>query len=73
MCSFALTKGPEANLAARNAIQLGEVEVAVGAEPNHRLTRLKTELDAIEMYSDDIGFERHQAGDAANLGIRVGI
>ena len=44
MCHFALTKGSEANLAARSAVHLGEVKVAIGAVRNHRLTRLKTEL-----------------------------
>src|SRR5260221_12213459 len=50
---------------------LGEVEVAIGAVRNHRLTRLKMELDAIEMYRDDVRLERHQVGDAADL--RIGI
>ena len=59
MSRFALTNGSEANLAARSAVHLGEVEVAIGAVRNHRLTRLKTELGAIEMHGDDIRFERH--------------
>ena len=40
---------------------------------NHRLTRLKMELRAIEMYRDDVRLERHQVGDAADLGIGVRI
>jgi hypothetical protein len=52
-------KGLVVNLAARRAVQLGEVEVAIGAVRDHRLTRLKTELGAVEIYSDDIRFERH--------------
>jgi hypothetical protein len=47
----------------------GEVEVAIGAVRNHRLTRLKTELDAIKIYRDDVRFERHQIRDAADLRI----
>ena len=50
---------PQTNLAARSAVQLGEVEVAIGAVWNHRLTGLETEMDAIEMHGDDIWFERH--------------
>ena len=73
MCRFALITGPEANLAARSAVQLGEVEITIGAVRNHRLTRLQTKLGAIEMDSDNIRFERHQVGDATNLGIGVGI
>ena len=52
---------------------LGDVEVAIGAVRNHRLTRFKMELDAIEMHRDDIRFERHQVGDAADLGIGLRI
>jgi hypothetical protein len=70
---LSLDEGTGSHLAARSAVQLGEVEVAIGAVRNHRLTRLKTELGAIEMHSDDIRFERHQVGDAANFGIGVGI
>ena len=44
------------------------VEVAIGAVRNHCLTRLKTELGAIELYRDYVRLERHQAGDAADLG-----
>jgi hypothetical protein len=36
---------------------LGEVEVAIGAVWNHQLARFKTELGAVEKYSDDIRFE----------------
>jgi hypothetical protein len=38
---------------------LGDVEVAIGAVRNHCLARLKMELRAIEMYRDDVRFERH--------------
>ena len=61
------------HLAARSAVHLGEVQVAIGAVRNHRLTRFKTELDAIEMHRDDVRFERYQAGDATDLRIGVGI
>jgi hypothetical protein len=40
---------------------------------DHGLTRLKMELGAIEMYRDDVRFERHQVGDAADLRIGVRI
>jgi hypothetical protein len=40
---------------------------------NHRLARLKTKLDAVELYRDDVRFERHQIGDAADLSIGVTI
>ena len=66
-------KGTGSHLAARSAIHLGEIEIAIGTVRNHRLTRFKTEFDAVEIYRDDIRFERHQFGDAAHLGIGVGI
>src|SRR5262249_45111096 len=50
---------------------LGGGEVSVGAVRNHRLTRLKMELNAIEMDRDDFRLERHQVADAADL--RIGI
>src|SRR5262245_31397189 len=53
------------------ADRLGGGEVSIGAVRNHRLTRLKMELDAIEMYRDEVRLERHQVGDAADL--RIGI
>ena len=53
--------------------RLGDVEVAIGAVRNHRLTRLKTKLGAVELYRDDVRFERHQIGDAADLSIGVTI
>src|SRR5206468_2044448 len=45
----------------------GDVEVAIRAVRNHGLTRLETELDAIELYRDDIRLERHQIGDAITV------
>src|SRR5262249_35745846 len=51
----------------------GDSELAIGAGRNYPLTRLKTKLPAIELYRDDVGLERHQAGDAADLGIGVTI
>jgi hypothetical protein len=60
-------------MAACRLDHLGEVEVAIGAVRNHRLARLKMELRAIEMDRYDVRFERHQVGDAANLGIGVRI
>jgi hypothetical protein len=38
-----------------------------------RLTRLKTKLGAIETHCDDVRLERNQVGEAANLGVGVGI
>jgi len=38
-------------------VDLGEIEVAIGAVRNHRLTRLQAELGAIEVHGDDIRFE----------------
>jgi hypothetical protein len=40
---------------------------------NHRLARLKTELFSIELHRDDVRLERHQIGDAADLGISLAI
>src|SRR6516165_4301678 len=40
---------------------------------NHRLTRLETELGAIELYRDHVRLERHQVGDATDLGIGLTI
>ena len=73
MSCFALSEGPEANLTTRRAVQLSEIEVAIRAVWNHRLTGLKTELGAIEMHSDDVRFERHEIRDAAHFTIGVGI
>src|SRR5215831_1573176 len=55
------------------ADRLGGGEVSIGAVRNHRLTRLKMELNAIEMYRDDVRLERHQVGDARDLGIGIRI
>ena len=41
------------------ADRLGDGEIAIGAVRNHRLTRLKMELGAIEMYRDDVRLERY--------------
>ena len=51
--------------------RLVDREVAIGAMRNHRLTRLKMELGAIEIDRDDVRLERHQVGDAANLSVSV--
>lgn len=53
--------------------RLHDGEVAIGAVRNHRLTRLQTELGAIELYRDHVRLERHEAGDAADFGIGVTI
>ena len=49
---------------------LSDVEVAIGTVRNHGLTRLKMKLGAVEMHRHEVGFERHQVGDASN--IRIG-
>src|SRR5258708_35104790 len=67
MSCFALSEGPEANLAARRAVQLSEIEDAIRAVWNHRLTGLKTELGSIELDSDDVRVERHGIRDAAHF------
>ncbi len=51
----------------------GDVEVAIRAVRNHCLTRLKMELGAVELYRDNVRFERDQIGDAADLRIGVTI
>ena len=48
-------------------------ELAIRAVRNHRLTRLKVELGAIELDRDDVRFERHKVGNAADFGIGVRI
>src|SRR5262249_16219910 len=48
-------------------------EFAIGTMWNHRLTRLKTKLRAVEMYGNNVRLERYQATDAANLGIGFAI
>src|SRR5262245_6371866 len=53
--------------------RFGDGETAIGAVRNHGLTGLKTELDAIELYRDHVRLERHQIGDAADLGIGLTI
>ena len=45
----------------------GEIKVTIGAMSNYRLPRLKTELDAIEIYGNEIRLERHKVGDAADF------
>ena len=37
--------------------QFGDIEVAIGAMRNHRLSRLEMELRAVEMDRDDIRLE----------------
>src|SRR5580658_2633368 len=46
---------------------LGNGEFAIGAVWNYRLTRLKMQLPAIELYRNYVRLERHQTGDAADL------
>jgi hypothetical protein len=50
-----------------------DVEIAVGAVRNHGLTRRKVELDAIEIYRNDIRFERGQIVDPANFSVGFAI
>jgi hypothetical protein len=57
----------------RSAVQLGEVEVAIGAVWYHHLARLEAELNAIEMHDHDIRLERHHVRDATDLGVSVRI
>lgn len=57
------------SLAVCGAERIASVEVAIGTVWNHRLTRLKMELFVIELNRDYVRFERHQIGDAADLGI----
>src|ERR1700720_266355 len=40
---------------------------------NHLLTWLKMELGGIEIDRDDVRFERHQVGDAANFSVSVSV
>jgi hypothetical protein len=61
------------SLTVRRRERLGDGEVAIWTVWNHCLTWLKTELSAIELYRNDVRFERHQAGDAADLRIGVRI
>src|SRR5262245_44862671 len=53
--------------------KLGYGEVSIGAVWNHGLTRLRTELNAIELYRHHIGLERHQIANAADLAICLAI
>jgi hypothetical protein len=53
--------------------RLGDGKVPIRAVWNHRLTRLKTEVGAVELYRDDVRFERYQIGDAADLSIGLTI
>src|SRR5260370_6290726 len=52
-------------------MRLGDSELAVRAVRNHRLTRLQSELGAIELYRDYVGLERHQVGDAPDPGVSL--
>src|ERR1700733_3072116 len=49
------------------------VEVTIGAVRNHSLTRLKTELGAVELHGENVRFERDQIRDAADLSIGLTI
>src|SRR5258708_19728809 len=73
MACFALSEGPEANLATRRAVQLSEIEVAIRAVWNHRLTGLKTELGPIHIHLDHVRFEPHAIRAAAHFSIVVSI
>jgi hypothetical protein len=55
------------------ARRFGHIEIAIGAVRNYRLTRLKTELKAIQQYPNYIGLERHQIRDAADFSIGVSV
>jgi hypothetical protein len=50
-----------------------DVEIAIGPMRKHRLTRLKLELRAIELYRDDVRLERHQVVDTVDLAIGLTI
>jgi hypothetical protein len=45
--------------------RLGDGELAIGAVRNHRLTRLKMELGAIETHRNDVRLERAYTSPAA--------
>jgi hypothetical protein len=49
--------------------RLADGEVAIRAVRNHGLTRLKTQLPAIELYRHYVRLERHQTGDATDFGV----
>src|SRR5262249_49738482 len=53
--------------------RLADAEIAIGAVRNHRLTRLETELDTVELYRHDIRLEGHQTRYATDLGIGFAI
>src|SRR6476646_2433732 len=48
---------------------LGNCEAEIGAVGNHRLAGSRRSWGPVELYRDNIGLERHQVGDAADLGI----
>src|SRR5262245_28025151 len=51
----------------------GHGQVAIGAVRKHRLTRLETDLDAVDFHGNDVRLEGHEVGDAGDLGIRLTI
>src|SRR5262245_66179498 len=53
--------------------RFGDGEVAIRAVWNYRLTGLEVDLQTIDLHGDDIRLERHEARDAADLGIRLTI
>ena len=55
-------------LIVRRAERLADMKVAIGAVRNHCLARPEAELNAVELYRNDVRLERHQAGDAADVG-----
>src|SRR5262245_1413670 len=42
----------------------GDGEVAIRAVRKHRLTRLETDLDAVDFHGNDVRLEGHEVGDA---------
>ena len=46
-----------------------DIEISIGPVRKHCLPRFKMELGPIELYRDDVRLERHQVGNATDLGI----
>src|SRR5215469_1188832 len=57
----------------RTWARLGHSEFAIRTVRNYCLTRLKTQLDAVELHRNYVRLERHESGNASDFGISLTI
>src|SRR6516164_9998346 len=68
-----LTESSRAIGVLRPATSLVDGEIPIRAVRNHRLPRLERKYGAVQLDRHDVGLERHEIGDATNLGLRLAV